>query len=215
MAIADFFNLTVCAEIAALIAALLFITRQRHGYWRLFPLYLAVILLAEWIGFSLRMQRIRNHHLYNILWIFQSIFFSYLFYRFHQVKYIKYQVFFVLGIFLCFYLSEAFYRSFSDSFQFSRQFLSIIIIFFSCTFYFSLLKHDITSTPLRFPPFWIVTGLFFFYFGSAIMFTIPMEIKRTRVIGNMILYDLVMGTFSCILYGSWVTAFIWKNRQIQ
>lgn len=212
MIIEKFFNIPVCAEIIALLAACSLVAGKRHTYWRLFPLYLGAVLTAEWLGFSLKQQQQSSYLVYNILWIIQAIFFSYIFYRFHQSKFGKQQVLLIVGIFFTFYLSEAANESFVGLFIFSRQFLSIMIIFFSVVFYFSILKNDLTSAPLKFPPFWIVTGLFFFYLGSAIMFTIPVSLRRGILVANMSLYDVVMGFFNCVLYGSWIIAFLWKRQ---
>lgn len=213
MAINAFFNVAVCAEIIALLAALLLITNKRFGYWRLFPLYLAFVLLIEFGGYYYKIHRWPNYFFYNLLWLVQATFFAFLFYRFHTSKRIKYLVFIVFGIFMLFFISEGIYRSFSDYFKYSRQFLSLFVVLFGCTFYYSIISNDSINTPLKFAPFWVVTGLFFYYLGSAAMFALYDKVSKIKLANDASFYSLVMGSLSAILYGTWIIAFVCRKRQ--
>lgn len=215
MAIIDFFDIAVCAETISLIAALFLLMDKQKTYWMLFIPILALIVLVEYAGFYLHEIKKPNHVYYNFLMIVQALFFSLLFFKFAQSRIIKISLLMALCIFMTFFLTEGFLISFSKYNGYSRMLLSCIVVFFSCTFYFSLIKDDRIKNPVRYPPFWIVTGLFFYYFGSLPMFAFIKQVSQIKLAGNISFYTLVMGCLSCILYGSWIIGFICRKKQVQ
>lgn len=215
MAITQFLtNPTTLAELIALVTALFTLFNKKAGYWSLFILYLLITILIEIGGYYFRVELKKpNYPFYNFFMIVQFLLFAFLFYRFHQSKGIKQWVTFFVIAFIVFFISEGIINSFASYHKYSRQFLSIFVVLFSCTFYFSMLKDDTIKSPVKYPPFWIVTGLFFFYFGSIAMFAFFDKVSQIKLSGNISFYTLVMGCLSCILYGSWIIGFICKKKQ--
>jgi hypothetical protein len=158
-----------------------------------------------------------NSIVYNAFMLIQMAFYSFLFFRFAELKKGRFLILTMLGFFVIFFMIEAVTKAentmlFSKYQKSSRLFVSIFVVFFSCSFFFSMLKNDSIKNPLRFPPFWIVTGLFFYYFGSIVLFAFRDYITRLRVSGNSLIYEVITGSLSLILYGSWVIGFIWKKK---
>ena len=216
MAIIQFLsNPSNAAEVIALVIALLTLTGKRAGYWSLFILYLAITIAVEITGFYYRTVLVKpNYPFYNFFMIAQVLFFAFLFYKYHESRTIRLLVVVVLAIFLVFFISEGAINHFKAYNKYSRQFLSLFVVLFSCTFYFSLLRSDSVRNPVSYPPFWIVTGLFFFYFGSVAMFALYEKVSKIKLSGSLSFYTLVMGCLSCILYGSWIIGFIWRRKQV-
>jgi hypothetical protein len=213
MAMINFFNAAVCAEIVAFLTALLLVSK-RNSFWWLFIVYLAVVIAIEAGGFYLKELQKPNYLLYNFLMIVQAVFFGYIFYQFLDTAKTKKIVLVLFAVFLLFFIVEAINNSFAQYNTYSRQGLSLIVVVVSCMFYFSVLKNDSISSPLIYPPFWIVTGLFFYYFGTAAMFAFYKSVYQIKLAGNISFYSLVMGCLSCILYGSWIIAFVCQKKQV-
>jgi len=215
MAIIQFLsNPTNAAELIALVAALFILLNKKAGYWSFCIPYLLITILIEAAGYYFRVELKKpNYAFYNFFMIIQLLFFAFLFYKFHQSKKIKQWVPVFVITFILFFISEGIINSFASYNKYSRQFLSVFIVFFSCIFYFSILRDDTIKSPVKYPPFWIVTGLFFFYFGSIAMFAFYDKVSQIKLSGNLSFYTLVMGCLSCILYGSWIIGFICKKKQ--
>jgi hypothetical protein len=210
----NFFNTAVCMEILALIAAIVCLTSKRSGYWALFLAFLLITLSIEGFGYYYKViLKLPNYIFYNMLMLIQVVFFSFLFNRFSKKNYNKILLAIGLIAFITLFIIEGLKSSFDTYNKMSRISLSYHVVFFSCLFYFNLLRDDSISSPLRHPPFWIITGLFFYYFGTAIIFSFFSTVAKIKLGGNISFYNLIMGTLSFILYSTWVIAFIWKKKQ--
>lgn len=217
MAITDFLtNPTTIAELAALLMAFLLLNRKKAGYWSWFALYCALLIPAEFAGFYMRTVLVQpNNIIYNLLMLLQAAFFLYLLYRFHESVRARKAIVIAGLLFLLLYISESVIQQFAAYNKYSRQYLALAIVFFSCTFYFILLKNDLVKSPLSYPAFWIVTGLFVYYFSSFVVFVFYEEVSKIKLTGNLTFYTFITGSLSFILYGSWIIGFIWKKKQLQ
>lgn len=217
MAITNFFtNPITIAELAALAAACFFLSVKKAGYYQLFIFYLLAVLLAEFTGFYMRTVLVKpNHMVYNTLMMVQVVFFLYLLYQFQQSAMFRKTILAAGLLFVLVFIIEGTLHSFAAYNKYSRQLLSLIMVVYSCSFYYSLLKNDTVKNPLYYPPFWIVTGLFFYYFGSVVMFAFFEKVSKIKLSGNLSFYTLVMSCLSGILYGCWIIGFIWKKKQMQ
>jgi hypothetical protein len=217
MALIDFLtNPTNAAEMISLVTSLCTVTRKQAGYWSLFSLFLIITLVIEGAGFYYRaILKQPNYPFYNFLMIVQVLFYSFLYNKFMPKRQTRFVLFMVAGLFLFFFISEGVSNSFTTYNTYSRQFLSAFIVIFSCIFYFSILKRDDIENPVKYPPFWVVTGLFFYYFGTITMFAFYPTVSKIKFNGGISFYTLVIGSLSCILYGSWIIAFLCHRKQIR
>lgn len=221
MAITQFFNVPVCAELIAFTVSIFALSSERAMYWRLFIVYLLITLGVEFTGFYMKMEGLKtNSVVYNGLIFIQIIFFGFLFNRFHSSSKSRHIVIAFTGILFCFFLVESIIKAqeailFSVYHKNSRLALGIYVVLFSCSFFLSMIKSDHIKNPLQHPPFWIVTGLFFYYFGSFVLFAFRDKVKEMRLAGDVLLFEIIMATLCVVLYGCWVIGFLRKRKQIQ
>jgi hypothetical protein len=223
MAIIKFLsNPSNLAEVLVLATGIFTLANKRFGYWRLFLFYLSVTIAVEAMGFYLHFFLDKpNYQIYNIFLIVQAIFFSFLFSRFQETRKMKVAVLAGLAFFMLFLLGEQASILISTTppkhhgyLWNTRIVLSVLVTVYAGFFYFSVLRSDSIRNPLKYPPFWIITGLFFYYFGSLPMFAFYEWVARIKLSGDLSFYSLVMGCLSCILYGTWIIGFIWRRKQI-
>lgn len=201
-------------ELLSFLFAAVLLLKRRFSYWRLFIPYFLLMLLIEGGGFYLRTVLHKpNYLLYNFYMLVQFLFFSLLFYRFLPTWWMKQLVIYSLMLFLLLYLFENYQTRMATYYLNSRRLVSLLIVLHSCIFYFALLRDDGVRNPILFPPFWIVTGLFFYYFGTAVMFAFYAPISKIKLSGNISFYTLVLSSFSIILYGNWIIGFLCMRRQ--
>lgn len=217
MAISSFFsNPSNLAEAIALAVGLATLSYKKVAYWRLFLLYLFITICIELVGFYFRsVLKKPNYPVYNFFMILQSLFFAFIFCQFSQTRKVKFRIILMCAAFFGFFIVEGIVNSFEEYNQYSRQMLSVFVVLLCCMFYFSLLKNDSIKSLLSHAPFWIVTGLFFFYFGSVAIFAIYDRVSKIKESGSLYFYTLVIGSLSCLLYGCWIIGFVCINNQIR
>ena len=203
-----FTNPAIIAEMIALVAATLAFFRLKDGYWGLFIPYMFIVLAVETSGYLFRINKLPNYILYNGLLALQLVFFTYLFTKFFDPEKFRRSLLIAGGVFIIMFLAESTSLGFASYNRISRLAFSWYIVFWSLLFYFELLRNDRIFAPIRYAPFWTITGLFFFYFGTAVMFSFQDVVSKIKLTGNISFYTLVMSCLSCILYGCWIIGFI-------
>ncbi len=215
MALSEFLTVSVVTEILALIASFLCFGKKDARYLCTLPFYLLFVLSIEFLGYYYHSLKRPNYVFYNFLMLIQAIYFCFLFYRFDIEKKGSTIILLLLLAFVITFLLEGINISFSAYNIYSRQALSILVLVLCFRFYYLLLKNDTISFPLNYPPFWIVTGLLVFYLGTVGLFAFYKQVSSIKLSGNNTFYDILMGTFCCILYGSWIIAIICQKKQEQ
>jgi hypothetical protein len=209
-------NPTSLAELIAFVFSIIFLIGRQNGFWRLFIIYLFLTLFAEGVGYFMHFELQKpNYIVYNIFMIIQSAFFCYLFISFFNLRKFKLLSIICLLIFLSIYLTESIINHFGSYNKVSREYLSINVVLLSCIYYLQLLRENDIQNPASYGSFWIVTGLFFFYFGTIVMFSLYSFVARIKLSGDLSFYNIVLGTLSAIQYGAWITGFICKKKHIQ
>ncbi len=221
MAIAYLFTISLITEIVAFICSIIFLRNCRERYWHFFTLYLALVIVVEILGGYLHAIGSYNYPVYNLLMIVQSWFFAFLFYKTFQQNKTRIRIMAASIFFLLFFIAEAILTAYNKQNMmlvnnyngYSRMLLSVLITLACCIYFFTIIKEDIIRNPLHSPNFWVIIGLFFFYFGSLPMFAFIKIISKIKLSGNVSFYTLVMNTLCFVLYGSWIIAFICQKKQ--
>ena len=207
-------NFTIFLECLALLIGIVFLPGSRNKYNLLFIPFLLFVIGIEMAGvYYSNVLKMKNHFLFNILMFVQAGFFTQLFYRFFKSDVNKKMAVALWILFLIIYCFQIIGVGFTTYFKICRVFLSVIVVFQCLTFYFSLLRNDDIISPVKYGPFWIITGLFFFYFGSVSVFAFADAISSIRLAGETNFYKLIMSTLSFIFYGSWCAGFICLKQQ--
>ena len=217
MAIIDFLsNPSNMAEVLALLVALASVTSPRNGWWRLFALFMVMTLGVEITGYYLHntLNRRNNYVVFVPFMLIEACFYSFILYKFLDTVVLRRWLLAGFGAFLLIYFFDVAGAGFATYTSTSRISLSVFVVLFSCIYYQRLLQGSELPQPLKYPPFWIVTGLFFFYFGTIVVFCFRSQLIKLPGKGaNVRLF--LLGALNWILYLSWSIAFIWKKRQIR
>lgn len=212
MAIKFFSNPSQIAEFIAFLFSLLLLFNKKNGYWRWFALFLGFTVFIEAISSYYRYVLVKsNHPFFNILMVVELLFYAFLFYKFSSNKKTHLVLLVAVSLMLIAFLAEDFVKSIALYHSVFRELLSLFVVIFCCVFYLQLFKNDEVLNPLLNPPFWIITGMFVYYFGSAVMFAFREQGVQIRA--NQAFYNLIIGCLNCIFYGSWVIAFIQCRKQ--
>lgn len=214
MAITEFlFNPTTLAELTALIAACIMSTRK-VGWWQHFFFFLLITLSVETCVHYIPLLHTNRYIVFGLFMIVQAGFFSLLFFQFLSTRLSKQLLFCGLAVFVFFYVYDVSQGSFTKDYYgtLARKGLSVYIVLFSCIYYRQLLQHTEMVSPLREPAFWIVTGLFFNYFVTFVIFQMRDRLLLLPDKGVQIV-TILMGALNWIFYGCWTAAFIWRKIQ--
>lgn len=210
-------TLNTAAEFICFLAALIFLYKDKSAAWRLFLLYLFLVVLTECTAIALR-GKISNQHLYNAFLLVECSFVSFFLYNmFKPFGYSKKWLFIWWGIFIAVYICELIY------FRNTRypHFVDITVIVMSVAFvlgflYFYYLKlTDERYEPLlSSPEFWWVSGALFFYFGSTacnMFFDYLVQNEVSSYTGSIryIIYNVL----NVILYSFWSISSICRYLQ--
>jgi len=110
------------------------------------------------------------------------------------------------------FISENYNSGFLNWSKITKTYFSIFTVIEALLFYYYLLQQESNISITRYPPFWIITGIFFFYFVSItsnLFYDTLSSINKnlTKPIRSTIFLVL-----NIILYGCWTYAFIWKKK---
>ncbi|HXB31791.1 MAG TPA: hypothetical protein VNV35_00150 [Puia sp.] len=204
------------AEVLALLVALATLTSPRSGWWRFFTLFMALTLGVEITGFYVHyiLNRPNNYNVFVPFMLVEACFYTLILYKFLDTVNLRRWLLAGFGAFLLVYIFDLAGTNFMSYSSTSRISLSVFVVLFSCIYYRRLLQGTVLLQPLKYPPFWVVTGLFFFYFGTIVVFCFRSQLIRLPDKGaNVRLF--LLGALNWILYLSWSIAFIWKRSQIR
>ncbi len=214
----DFLKLpfTLIAEWTCFIASILLIKKSDGLVWRLFSLYLLIVVLVESYGYYLGwiLKSVNTQWIYNLFMPIVMLFPVYVFSRIINLKHIRKISFALLFMFFSFYFGEWFYQGLSSFFFRSHVLYNLIIIVLCFIYYYSLFQQTEYSNLLQDPKFWFTTGCIIF-FGISISVNIFFaEILRGFAKNQFPLRFIIMGVINVILYGCWIKSFLClRNNQ--
>ncbi len=210
------FPYSIVFEFGCLLFFLALAWRRIIGWWQLFAWLLLLTLATEITGYCMYyLHHLKNHWLYNLFLPFEFLLTCRILYRICQPNFNS-RTLLLLGsfIFTVLYLVESFHAHFSSFSSYANDFSSIWILVICFLYFYHLLKQKEYISLLQHPPFWIVTGLFFFNFGSIacnLFFDYLMvKIPKEYIPINYIIFTVL----NFILYGCWSYAFICRYRQM-
>lgn len=200
-------------ECTCLAFAFSYLPGKKAGYWRYFKWFLLVTVLTEMAGFTLLSFSQPNHWLYNIYIPIEILFKSYLLYKLCS-PYFRVTRWLVpgLALFGVVYLYESFNSSFSAYSFMSNSLASMGIIIICCLYFYYFLKKEEYVNIYTHAPFWIITGLFFFYFGSTACNLFFNYLASIYVKQHIPVRYITFSVLNFILYGCWSYSFVCKYR---
>lgn len=182
------------------------------GYFRWFMI---VTVLAECTGFTLRtVYHQPNHWVYNIFLFVEIFFTGWILYKCCKDYFPVLKVIIpCLTVSLCLYVYESIRSGFTAYSTLSNDVLTVMTILVCCLYYYYFLKKEEFVNIYQHYPFWVVTGLFFFYLGTSacnIFFDYLAIINSTQ---NKPIRYLTFVVLNFILYSCWSYSFLCRYRQ--
>lgn len=211
----SFFTINTVMELGCLAVATVCLYRERNSYWKSFIYYLLSVCVVEFVGIYLRKVHLPNHNWYTAcLWIECLMLSSFFYHLFSKYKIKLSLLYSWLGIFMVVYLAEIWYNKL-DNFTFrTAAFMSVVFVIASLCFYVLILRDEVFRKLSTYPPFWIVNGCLFFYFGSTAcnLFFDYLIHDHYSTLSLSIRY-LTFNILNILLYSCWSYAFICRFLQ--
>lgn len=163
------FPSTLLIEFICLLLAIVWLSNPVNGYWRLFIWFMLFIVLIDGTGWILgAVLKIKNHWLYNIQ-LFVEVWFLAWVLKKNSVSFPGNTLWFAIGttIFTTSFIVELLIDGFFKYADLTGTIASVLIIVASCAYFYALLKEDDDIDIAKHPSFWIVTGVFIFYFSAT------------------------------------------------
>ncbi|SJZ63600.1 hypothetical protein [Sediminibacterium ginsengisoli] len=202
-------------EIICLLFAFVCLTNQKAGFWQWFRWFLLFTVLVEISGGILRKSlHYDNHWLYNLYLPIETIFKGLVLYRLCR-NYFNVKVWLIAAFasFSAIYLYESFTSGFREYSMIANNITSVSFIVISCLFFYYFLQKEEYVNIYMHPPFWVVAGLFLFYFGSTscnIFYTYLADINARQ---NIPVRYFIFVVLNFIFYSCWSYSFLCKYRQ--
>jgi hypothetical protein len=212
------FTLITIITLLCFLFSLACLDKKKVGWWKYFSWFLLLTTLVEGVGYCLYfIFGIKNHILFNFFLPVEYIFLSWVIYKLSEPYFnSKPWILSGLTVILTIYLYESIKGHFLSYSTNSTIAASIYYTILTGLYFYFFMKKEKYETLKLFPPFWIIAGIFLFYFcGTAVNFYFdylssinaenPKALKLTRYKIYIIL--------NFILYTNWAYAFICKYRQ--
>lgn len=211
-----YLSVNTTAEIICFLIALFCLSGDKSAVWKSFIGYLFLVCLTETIGVYLRIQHMRNYLVYSIFLLFEcmmiSLFFYYIYKRYHHKLRMLYGW---ICLFLLVYLAEMLSLHFKSFPSLTATFMSAVFVVASLYFYLLIIKDEKFRQLGTYPPFWIVNGILFFYFGSTAcnVFYDYLVNHEKGISPNLSIRYIIFNLLNILLYACWSYAFICRYYQ--
>ncbi len=190
-------------EIIALIISLLFFYRFKENKLKYFVPFLFFIVGYEFADYNNWFTiRNTNHWAINFITTIEFLFYG-LFIRAtlinRRLRNISLTaIVFILALTI---LNIVFIQGFWRLHSYTFVLGALVLIFLSCSFFYELLNIDIeTGSVLKYPLFWIVTGVLFFYLGQFTFFSFFEYMAYTKDYSYFKLFRFISNFSNAILY---------------
>jgi len=196
--------------IISLLAIIIFYKKLQPRWLRLF-LYFLLITLATDIGAGLYSQYFQksNHFIINMYLPVNFCFYLLLFILTFEKRSYKNLVWMLLALFLVFYFSDILFLEGFYTFNIYSFCVGSILIVLCCLLYFTVLfTSEKVINYFASPPFWIATGLIFFYVGNLVQISLMNYIINNQLDPGGRIYELISIILNVILYGCITISFI-------
>lgn len=210
------FPFVIIVEFICFVFSLLYLAKEKTGLYSYFKWILLLTVIVETVAYLMivLLHQKTNHWFHNLYIPIDACITCYILHTLNK-KYFNTKPLIIIGlsIFFILFFYESIVSNFKAFSSLSKGFVSVFFAVLCCLYYYYLLKQDEYINLAKHPPFWIITGCFFFYFGrTACNFFYNYLVTINQKTGNPIRYFIFI-VLNFILYSSWGYAFICKYRQ--
>ncbi len=210
----EYINLLI--EATCLVIAWIFLRKVRNPFARASIAYVALVLVIEliaaWYGHHYRRS---NAWCYNLLIIFETLYVCYgLFIFLHPLSSrARHFLIVSLGSFAIVYVYELYASGFYRLNTWSVAMLSFCVIVQCLLYYHLLLKKAENISLKNHAPFWWVSAVLFFYFGSTV-YNLFLAMPWMDLMGSSrVILIYIISSLNLVLYGLWSYSFICSSHQ--
>ncbi|MES2265654.1 MAG: hypothetical protein V4520_02760 [Bacteroidota bacterium] len=211
-----FLTFNTVSEFLCLLAAIIFLYREKSIAWKLFIPFLLLTCSVEVAGIYMReIMQVRNYPIYNLYLIFECGFTSYFFFYLYQAyRYRPIWLFTWLSLFTVMYATDMVSHGGKLFAGDTATVMSVVFVLASLYFYYLKLKDPHFVPLIHSAPFWWVSGTLFFYFGSTVCNTFFTYLSNYESItySRSIRY-IIFNVLDVTMYIFWSYAFICRYRQ--
>lgn len=209
------FPFTILFEVLCLVVAA-FCLKNENGWWKWFIYYLLIIIFCEVLATMLVVvfKQKNNHWVYNFFVLPTQVAFFLFAYTKIQAKKVNYFAKWVGLIFFIIYLSENYLNHFSAFSTNTNTIFSILVISLTCKYFHQLLQSVEIENLLHHPPFWIMAGFFFFYFGGFVCNAFFDYLVSDHIKNNRHLRYYIFIVINFIFYSCWYYAFLCRKKEM-
>lgn len=209
-------------EIICLLFSIYYLRSVPDKYWKNFIYYLTFIVLVETIGYVQGISKINNHWLYNFELIIEYFFLMSIFRNILKRSvttwfWINYGTLFFVVVFLLESHYHFYYTSTGNNpdhlNKISRLLVSVLFVIASGWYFYELLESPDFEKLSAHPGFWLVAGIFIFYFVTAVTVTFFPQLIRIHIKNNLYVSHIMFSALNIILYGFWSYSFRCRKMQ--
>jgi hypothetical protein len=210
-----YYYINPAIEFISFLIALFYLATKKIGWYKNFIWFLFLVVTTEAVGNTAYFYWHQNNHwIYNAYLPVEILFKSWILYKICQPHFNSRPVIISgLVVFSISYLAESITAHFLKYSSNTNVLFSVWVILVCFYYYYCLIKGENNITIYRHPPFWIITGLFFFYFistASNLFFDYLIQINKKELVPIRYTIFLIL---DLILYSSWSYAFICRYKQ--
>lgn len=211
-----YITINTAAEFVCFLAALIFLFKDKDLAWKLLIPYLLLTCLVEIAGIYIRRVLVMpNFAVYNVFLLFECSVTSYLFYNLYKPY--GYKIKWIItwfATFLAMYMLELVLNHFGNFVTVTASVMSVVFVMASLYFYFLKLRDEHFERLIYSAPFWWVSGVLFFYFGSTTCnLFFDYLIQYEFITYNHSIRYIIFNVLDIVMYFFWSLAFICRYRQ--
>jgi hypothetical protein len=210
-----YFTINTLTELICFLISFLCLFKERNPYWKVFSIYMFCTFSVETAGLILQKQHINNYQIYIGFLILECLMVSSFFYHiFKQYNHKASWLYGWLSLFLIIYVIELTATQFKTFPYITTAVMSVVFVIASLYFYLLILRDEKFRKLGTYPPFWIVNGILFYYFGStACNIFFDYLLLDSVAYANLPLRYIIFVILNIFLYGCWSYAFICRFLQ--
>jgi hypothetical protein len=211
-----YITINTASEFACFLAALVFLYKDTNPAWRLLIPYLLLTCIVEIAAIYMRrVLEQPNFALYNVFILFECSVTTWLFYNLYKpYQHKKKWVICWLAAFVLMYVAELIYNHFGNFVTVTASVMSVVFVMASLYFYYLKLRDEQFERLIYSAPFWWVSGVLCFYFGStACNLFFDYLIRYEFITYNRSIRYIIFNVLDIVMYLFWSLAFICRYRQ--
>lgn len=205
------YTTTIIVETICLIISLVFLNNEK-SWWKYFKWFLLLTVITEVCAYYWYFVLGKNNHwIFNFYLPIEVAFIFVVLSKFLKV-YSRRDLIIKFIVFLISYIIESFVNHFREYSSVSNDIASVLIIIECCIYYYLLLRKSEYINITSDSSFWIVSGLFLFYFGSTASNLFQNQLVRLNAKTIVPVRYIIFLVLNFIMYACFSYAFICRSR---